>query len=119
MWDYGAADQFTGQRNWLYASDTLRAERDPFLLAASADLRGLQFYIDVGANDALRVQDEALHRLLLGRGAASEWHVGSGGPYHGVLERFSADMAGVLCAGDLTAQARCAGCTLTDLAKPV
>lgn len=79
LWNYGPADQFIGQRNWLYASPALRAQRDPFLLAEGADLRGLKFYLDAGADDALRVQDQALHQLLVSRGAASEWHVGNGG----------------------------------------
>ena len=76
LWDYSSADQFTGQRDWLYPTPALRAQRDPLLLAAHADLRGLRFYLDVGDRDPLRRQDEAMHAVL---GAASELHVGSGG----------------------------------------
>jgi enterochelin esterase-like enzyme len=76
LWDYSGADQFTGQRDWLYPTPALRAQRDPLLLAAHADLRGLRFYLDVGDRDPLRRQDEAMHAVL---GAASELHVGSGG----------------------------------------
>ncbi|MCS0616726.1 esterase family protein [Massilia kyonggiensis] len=76
LWDYSSADQFTGQRDWLYPTPALRAQRDPLLLAAHADLRGLRFYLDVGDRDPLRRQDEAMQAVL---GAASELHVGSGG----------------------------------------
>jgi enterochelin esterase-like enzyme len=76
LWDYSSADQFTGQRDWLYPTPALRAQRDPLLLARHADLRGLRFYLDVGDRDPLRRQDEAMQAVL---GAASELHVGSGG----------------------------------------
>lgn len=79
LWDYSEADQFRGQRNWLFASPALRAERDPFLLAARADLARMRFYLDVGTSDGLRPQVEAMHALLARRGAASELHVAPGG----------------------------------------
>jgi enterochelin esterase-like enzyme len=79
LWDYSAADQFTGQRDWLYPTPALRAERDPLLLATQADLRGLRFYLDVGDGDALRRQDEAMQVVLTAHGAASELHVAAGG----------------------------------------
>jgi enterochelin esterase-like enzyme len=79
LWDYGGADQFTGQRDWLYPTPDLRAERDPLLLATRADLRGLRFYLDVGDRDALRRQDEAMHAALAAHGGASELHVAAGG----------------------------------------
>lgn len=76
LWDDSSADQFTGQRDWLYPTPALRAERDPLLLAQHTDLRGLRFYLDVGDRDPLRKQDEAMQAVL---GAASELHVASGG----------------------------------------
>lgn len=76
LWDGSSADQFTGQRDWLYPTPALRAQRDPLLLAQHTDLRGLRFYLDVGDRDPLRKQDEAMQAVL---GAASELHVGSGG----------------------------------------
>lgn len=79
LWDYSAADQFLGQRDWLYATPELRAQRDPLLLAQSAALHSLAFYLDVGSGDLLRQQDEAMVRVLQGRGAAVEFRVGSGG----------------------------------------
>jgi enterochelin esterase-like enzyme len=79
LWDYSASDQFIGQRDWLYATPELRAQRDPLLLAQSADLRGLVFYLDAGNGDLLRHQDEAMVRALQGRGAAVEFLIGSGG----------------------------------------
>ena len=76
LWDYSGADQFTGQRDWLYPTPALRAQRDPLLLAAHANLRGLRFYLDVGDRDPLRKRDEAMHAAL---GATSEFHVCNGG----------------------------------------
>lgn len=92
LWDYSASDQFLGQRDWLYATPALRAQRDPLLLAAAADLRGLSFYLDVGSSDALRQQDEAMARVLQGRSAAVEFHSGGGGHdaayWRGQLENY-------------------------------
>jgi enterochelin esterase-like enzyme len=79
LWDYSAADQFIGQRNWLYPTPALRAERDPMLLAARTDLKSMRFYLDVGASDGLRVQDEAMHAVLQRHGAASTLKVAPGG----------------------------------------
>jgi enterochelin esterase-like enzyme len=79
LWDYSTGDQFLGQRDWLYATPALRAQRDPLLLAATADLNALSFYMDAGSSDALRKQDEAMVRVLQGRGAAVEFHSTGGG----------------------------------------
>ena len=79
LWDYSASDQFIGQRDWLYATPALRARRDPLLLAATADLQGLRFYLDAGSSDRLRAQDQAMHKVLQDRGAAAEFHTSSGG----------------------------------------
>jgi enterochelin esterase-like enzyme len=79
LWDYSASDQFTGQRDWLYATPNLRAQRDPLLLAKAASLDGLAFYLDAGNGDLLRQQDEALAEILQGRGANVEFIVGRGG----------------------------------------
>lgn len=80
LWDYSPSDQFLGQRDWLYPTPLLRAQRDPLLLAATADLRGMRFYLDVGNSDGLRAQDEAMYRVLQTYGAAEEFH--SGGGWH-------------------------------------
>lgn len=81
LWDYGAtnADQFPGQRDWLYATPALRARRDPMLLAQRVDVSGLRFYLDAGADDALRPKDEAMADILRGRSGVAEWHTGAGG----------------------------------------
>ena len=79
LWDYSEADQFRGQRDWLYPTPALRAERDPLLLAERVDMKGMRFYIDVGNRDGLRRQDEAMHAALTRHGGASELHVGDGG----------------------------------------
>jgi enterochelin esterase-like enzyme len=82
LWDGSPADRYTAQRDWLYATPALRAERDPMLLAARVapgDLAGMRFYLDVGDQDPLRRQDRAMAALLKGRGAAGEFHVEEGG----------------------------------------
>ena len=79
LWDYSASDQFIGQRDWLYVTPQLRAQRDPLLLAANADVRGLRFYLDVGFGDRLRPQVEAMYQVLQSHGAAAELRSSSGG----------------------------------------
>ena len=79
LWDYSAGDQFIGQRDWLYPTPLLRAQRDPLLLAANADLRGMRFYLDVGLGDRLRPQVEAMYQVLQTRGAAAQLRSASGG----------------------------------------
>lgn len=85
LWDYGKAnpDLFVGQRDWLYATPSLRALRDPMLLAQKNDLSGLRFYLDAGESDLLMPKDAEMANLLHARGAAVEWHSVSGG--HDVL----------------------------------
>lgn len=78
LWDYSASDQFTGQRDWLYATPALRAQRDPLQLANTASMDGQVFYLDVGNADLLRRQDEAMARALRERGATVDFQVGSG-----------------------------------------
>ena len=79
LWDYNSSDQFIGQRNWLYTTPALRAERDPFLLAKSQDLRALNIYLDVGSSDPLYDVNERFYNHLLNQGVRVEWHTGSGG----------------------------------------
>lgn len=79
LWNYSPGDQFNGQRDWLYATPGLRAQRDPLLLAANADLRGMRFYLDVGYDDRLRPQVEAMHQVLQSQGAAVEFQRSGGG----------------------------------------
>lgn len=79
LWDYSATDLFTGQRDWLYPTPSLRAERDPFLLAKSRELTRLYVYLDVGLSDALYGVDDRFYRLLLQAGVSAEWHTGNGG----------------------------------------
>lgn len=79
LWDYSSSDQFIGQRNWLYTTPELRAERDPFLLARSQDLRAIDIYLDVGTNDALYGVNERFYKHLLNQGVRVEWHTASGG----------------------------------------
>ena len=79
LWDYSSSDLFTGQRNWLYTTPELRAQRDPFLLASSKDLRGIEIYLDVGTADPLLGVNQRFYQHLLTHGIRVEWHTGSGG----------------------------------------
>ncbi len=79
LWDYSSSDLFTGQRNWLYTTPELRAERDPFLLAQTQDLRATDIYLDVGTSDPLNGINERFYKHLLNQGVRVEWHTGSGG----------------------------------------
>lgn len=78
LWDYNN-DMFTGQRNWLYATPELRAQRDPFLLAQTKDLRATDIYLDIGTGDSLYAVNERFYQHLLKQGVHVEWHSGSGG----------------------------------------
>lgn len=66
---------------WLYPEDVPEEERDPFLLAQTADLSGLAFYLDVGDEDewGFRPPTEELAQLLESRGADVRFELGEGG----------------------------------------
>jgi enterochelin esterase-like enzyme len=79
LWDYSNSDLFIGQRNWLYTTPELRAQRDPFLLAQTQDLRTTDIYLDVGTSDSLYGVNERFYQHLLKQGIRVEWHSGNGG----------------------------------------
>jgi enterochelin esterase-like enzyme len=79
LWNYSDSDLFTGQRDWLFATPKLRALRDPFLLAQSANLNGLEIYLDVGLNDPLYYVNEAFYQLLVQQNAGVIWNTSAGG----------------------------------------
>jgi enterochelin esterase-like enzyme len=79
LWNYSGFDQFFGQRDWLYATPELRAQRDPLLLAATADLNGVRFYLDVGNGDRLYTEVDAMYQALQARGADVQMRSASGG----------------------------------------
>ena len=79
LWNYSAYDQFIGQRDWLYVTPELRAQRDPLLLAETADLSGTRFYLDVGNSDRLYTEVDAMYQVLQARGADAQLHSASGG----------------------------------------
>lgn len=79
LWDYSAGDLFTGQRDWLYPTPELRAQRDPILLARTQDLRALRVFVDVGLYDALYGVNDRFYRTLLDLGISARWQTGSGG----------------------------------------
>ncbi|MNZ76910.1 Endo-1,4-beta-xylanase Z precursor [compost metagenome] len=79
LWDYSETDQFSGQRDWLYASESLRKVRDPFKLAESRQLNNLKVYLDSGTEDGLAEKDYLLYELLQSKGIDSRWAPYSGG----------------------------------------
>lgn len=79
LWDYSSSDMFIGQRDWLYTTPELRAQRDPFLLAQTKDLRTTDIYLDVGTGDSLYGVNQRFYQHLLKQGIRVEWHTGSGG----------------------------------------
>lgn len=79
LWDYSNSDLFIGQRNWLYTTPNLRAQRDPFLLAQTQDLRTTDIYLDVGTSDSLYGVNQRFYQHLLKQGIRVEWHTGNGG----------------------------------------
>lgn len=79
LWDYSSSDMFIGQRDWLYTTPELRAQRDPFLLAQSQDLAATSIYLDVGSYDALYSVNERFYNHLLHSGVRVEWHTSNGG----------------------------------------
>ncbi|MFB9329811.1 alpha/beta hydrolase [Paenibacillus aurantiacus] len=79
LWTYSPSDLFTDQRDWLYASDALRARRDPFKLASREKLAGMRVYLDAGEGDPLFVPDQALYEALKAQGIDAVWSPAPGG----------------------------------------
>lgn len=79
LWDYNNSDMFIGQRDWLYTTPALRAQRDPFLLAQTQDLRNIDIYLDVGSSDALLGINQRFYQQLLKQGIRVQWRSTTGG----------------------------------------
>lgn len=79
LWTYTSSDQFTGQRDWLYADKQLRSARDPFILAAPENLKEMEFYLDAGKGDALAEKDYEFYTLLKNNNANVTWTTALGG----------------------------------------
>lgn len=94
LWDYSNSDLFTSQRNWLYSTPELRAQRDPFLLAQRKDLSATDIYLDVGISDALYGVNERFYQHLLTQGVRVEWHTGVGGHDRNYWEKNVGDYFG-------------------------
>ena len=73
LWTYSSTDQFTGQRDWLYANPALRELRDPFLLSRNNELNEMTIYLDAGTEDPLSEKDELLYQQLQEQGIPSQW----------------------------------------------
>jgi len=78
LWTYTSGDQFVGQRDWLYPTEQLRDERDPFRLAGNPGVKQLDVYLDDGRDDMLLGKDEALYQALKRRGVHVQWHPNPG-----------------------------------------
>lgn len=98
LWTYSASDLYTDQRDWLYASEALRAKRDPFKLISADKLAGMQVYLDAGEADPLAEQDQALYEALKSQGIDAVWSPAPGGHDAGYwssqLERYLLFYAG-------------------------
>lgn len=79
IWDYTDNDQYVDQRDWLYPTEALRNQRDPFKLAESRKLNDVRVYLDAGSDDQLAAVDEELYTLLKSRHVQAEWHTNPGG----------------------------------------
>ncbi|GEM46979.1 alpha/beta hydrolase [Deinococcus cellulosilyticus] len=78
IWD-GNNDLYQDQRDWLYATPALKADRDPFQLLSKVNLKSLVFRVDVGKSDPLRDVNEHLVRALREAGAQVEFSEEKGG----------------------------------------
>ncbi|MFC5528844.1 alpha/beta hydrolase [Cohnella yongneupensis] len=79
IWTYTPTDEFTDQRDWLYAAGMRRDERDPFKLASADKLKGMKVYLDAGEDDALAEKDKSLYDLLLTMNVDAKWVLSPGG----------------------------------------
>jgi len=79
VWNYTPTDLYTDQRDWLYATPALREARDPFLLAASGRLDGVEVYLDAGDSDPLSEKDKLLYETLAENGVKAHWAPSPGG----------------------------------------
>ncbi|WP_157891906.1 alpha/beta hydrolase [Paenibacillus crassostreae] len=79
LWTYNSTDQFTGQRDWLYANPALRELRDPFLLSRSNELNEMTIFLDAGVEDPLSEKDELLYQQLQEEGISAQWETSPGG----------------------------------------
>lgn len=98
LWTYTSSDQFTDQRDWLYADERLRSVRDPFMLAAPENLKELKIYLDAGKGDALAEKDYEFYTLLKTNNADVTWTTAPGGHdaayWSGQLEAYISFYAG-------------------------
>jgi len=70
-----------GLKNWIYPTEKVRQQRDPYYLADTADLSGMSVYLDSGDQDYYKFYQgaEALDAKLRGRNVRSEYHLNPGG----------------------------------------
>lgn len=79
LWTYSSTDQFTDQRDWLYANNELQQLRDPFLLAAGHKADDVQVYLDAGSSDRLAEKDYQLVQLMQSKNIDVQWVPNVGG----------------------------------------
>jgi enterochelin esterase-like enzyme len=70
-----------GLKGWLYPSEEIRKQRDPFLLAETQNLEGMSVYLDCGDADSYKFYQgaEALYHKLQSKKVNSEYHLSPGG----------------------------------------
>jgi len=68
-------------KGWIYPTDEVRKQRDPYLLADAADLSGMSVYLDSGDQDIYRFYEgaQALDYKLRSRSIRSQFHLNPGG----------------------------------------
>jgi enterochelin esterase-like enzyme len=79
IWNYTNSDQFTDQRDWLYANDALRNLRDPFILAKNHSISEMEVYLDAGDQDLLAEKNQRLYEVLVAENISTQWHLNPGG----------------------------------------
>ncbi|MBW7475466.1 esterase family protein [Paenibacillus oenotherae] len=65
-------------QKWLYPTPEAKAQNEPVSLAAGADLKGLQIYIDSGKQDFVFEASEYLYTILNNHGASVQFHSENG-----------------------------------------
>ncbi|WP_379136566.1 alpha/beta hydrolase [Paenibacillus sp. sgz500958] len=70
-----------GLKDWIYPTEEIRKQRDPLLLAETADLQELAVYLDCGDEDGYKFYEgsEALYKKLSIHNVKAEYHLSKGG----------------------------------------
>ncbi|WP_239618009.1 alpha/beta hydrolase [Cohnella mopanensis] len=71
----------SGLKDWIYPTEEIRKQSDPYLLADTADLSSMSIYLDSGDQDHYKFYQgaAALDTKLRSRNVSSEFHLNPGG----------------------------------------